>query len=349
MSNQSTVLILINWLQGNKEWSVRKVFENRFHKVDLLGVNMPTSASNRLQTILNEWPSYLKLAWLGFFQGKKYDVFIDYTCIAGLFLGIFYSLVPFINRPKIILLKFVYIERDNKLYGKLRYLFFRWGLTSVDLAICSSLAEAQRHPKYFNSDPKKFVFIPFGIDSSMVEQFRVTADAQGKYIFAAGFSNRDYPTFINAVSSVDMPVVVVAKKYNLDGCQIPPHVQVFYDISRQEYYDKLQNAAFVVIPINDPTVSAGQLLALEAMYFGKPVIATKTQGLIDYIEDGYSGLLVTPSNVESMRKAILELKNNPRRARNISATGQAVVKNKFNVENFANSLADYAIDVIDQN
>ena len=344
MNKQSTALILINWLQGQKEWPVRNVFDNRFNKVDLLEVNMPQKFSSRLQTILRVWPCYLKLAWRGFWQGKKYDVVIDYTCVAGLFLGIFYSLVPFINRPKIILLKFIYIQRYNKLYEGLRYLFWRWGLTSVDLVICHSRAEAERHPKYFNSDRKKFVFVPIGVDPSKVEQFRVTNTGE-KYILAAGYSNRDYPTFLSAVSSVEMPVVVIAKKYNLDGCKIPAHVQIFYDIYREEYYNKLQNAAFVVVPIDDPTVSAGQEVALEAMYFGKPVIATETQGLIDYIEDGYSGVLVTPGSVESMRKAILEFKNNPNRTQNISATGKAVVKSKFKVENFANSVADYAVDL----
>ncbi|NET58562.1 MAG: glycosyltransferase family 4 protein [Symploca sp. SIO2E6] len=348
MNKQSKALILISWLQGKKEWPFRKVFDNRFNKVDLLEVNMPTNFSSRLQTILRVWPCYFKLAWLGFLQGKRYDVFIDYTCVAGLFLGIFYSLFPFINRPKIILLKFIYIQRHNKFYEKLRYLFWRWGLTAVDLAICHSRAEAQRHSNYFHSERKKFVFVPIGVDPSKVEQFRVT-DPGEEYILAAGFSNRDYPTFLSAVSSIDMPVVIIAKKYNLDGCKITAHVQVFYDIYRQEYYTKLQNAAFVVVPIDDPTVSAGQLVALEAMYFGKPVIATKTQGLIDYIEDGCSGVLVTPGNVESMRKAILEFKNNPDHARNISATGEAIIKSKFNVENFANTVADYAVAVIEKN
>ncbi|NEP63054.1 MAG: glycosyltransferase family 4 protein [Symploca sp. SIO2G7] len=343
MNKQSTALILINWLQGNQEWSFRKAFDKRFKKVELLEVNMPTKFSSRLQAIIRVWPCYLKLAWLGFLQGKKYDVVIDNTCIAGLILGIFYSLVPFINRPKIILLKFIYIQRHNKLYERLRYIFWSWGLTSVDLVICYSLAESERYPNYFNSDQNKFVFVPFGVDPSKVEKFRVT-NAEEKYILAAGYSNRDYRTFLCAVSSVEMPVVVITKKYKLDGCKIPNHVQVFYDIYGEEYYHKLQNAAFVVVPTGDPTVSAGQLVALEAMYFGKPVIATKSQGIVDYIEDGCSGLLVAPGNVESMRKAILEFKNNPNRTRNIGVTGEAVVKSKFNVENFANSVADYAVN-----
>jgi hypothetical protein len=44
-----------------------------------------------------------------------------------------------------------------------------------------------------------------------------------------------------------------------------------------------------------------------------------------------------------MRKAILEFKEHPNRTRHIGATGKAVVESKFTMENFATSVADYAV------
>jgi glycosyltransferase involved in cell wall biosynthesis len=342
MNKQKTALILINWLQGKQEWTVQKSLCNKFQKVDLLEANMPASFATRLQKIIRVWPCYLKLGLLSFLKGKNYNVIIDYTCVAGLILGIFYRLFPLSNRPKIILLKFIYIQRPNKLYDRLRYLFWRLGIASVDLIVCYSRAEAERQPKHFNCDAKKFVFVPIGVEKDKFTKF-IATDAEEKYIFAAGYSNRDYGTFLSAVSGVDMPVVVIAKKYNLDSCEIPANVRVLNDVYGEEYYNTLQNAAFVVIPLADPTVSSGQEVALEAMYFGKAVIATESQGLIDYIEDGHSGVLVSPGDVDSMRKAILEFKEHPNRTCNIGATGKAVVESKFTMENFATSVADYAV------
>jgi len=342
MNKQKTALILINWLQGKQEWTVQKGLCNKFKKVDLLEVNMPASFATRLQKIIRIWPCYLKLGLLGFFNGKNYNVIIDYTCVSGLFLGILYRLFPVGNRPKLILLKFIYIQRTNKIYEKLRSWFWRFGIASVDLIVCYSRAEAERQPKHFNCDAKKFVFFPIGVEKDKFTKFIATA-AEEKYIFAAGYSNRDYGTFFSAVSGVDMPVVVIAKKYNLYSCEIPANVRVLYDVYGEDYYNTLQNAAFVVIPLADPTVSSGQEVALEAMYFGKAVIATESQGLIDYIEDGHSGVLVRQGDVDSMRKAILEFKEHPNRTRNIGATGKTVVKSKFTMENFATSLADYAV------
>jgi glycosyltransferase involved in cell wall biosynthesis len=342
MNKHSTALILINWLQGHQQWTFQNTLCERFKKVDLLESDMPSNFATQLEKILRVWPCYLKLGLLGLLRGQTYDVVIDYTCVAGLCLGIFYRLLPFINRPKIILLKFIYIQRPNKLYDRLRYLFWRLGIASVDLIVCYSRAEAERQPKHFNCDAKKFVFVPIGVEKDKFTKF-IATDAEEKYIFAAGYSNRDYGTFLSAVSGVDMPVVVIAKKYNLDSCEIPANVRVLNDVYGEEYYNTLQNAAFVVIPLADPTVSSGQEVALEAMYFGKAVIATESQGLIDYIEDGHSGVLVSPGDVDSMRKAILEFKEHPNRTCNIGATGKAVVESKFTMENFATSVADYAV------
>jgi hypothetical protein len=53
---------------------------------------------------------------------------------------------------------------------------------------------------------------------------------------------------------------------------------------------------------------------LEAMAFGKPVIACRGEGIEDVIEDGENGILVEPQDLESLIRAIEFLINNPQEA-----------------------------------
>lgn len=53
------------------------------------------------------------------------------------------------------------------------------------------------------------------------------------------------------------------------------------------------------------------IVALEAMYMGKPVIAARSGGLSDVIVDGETGLLVPPGDPQALRVAIQSLLANP--------------------------------------
>ena len=46
------------------------------------------------------------------------------------------------------------------------------------------------------------------------------------------------------------------------------------------------------------------IVALEAMAMGKPVIASNIGGLTDLVDDGTSGVLVAPGDVDALRSAL---------------------------------------------
>jgi glycosyltransferase involved in cell wall biosynthesis len=71
------------------------------------------------------------------------------------------------------------------------------------------------------------------------------------------------------------------------------------------------------------------LAAAEAMAVGRPVVASRVEGLAEVVEDGRTGLLVPSGNAEAFALAIGALLADPARARAMGEAGRARVCERF--------------------
>jgi glycosyltransferase involved in cell wall biosynthesis len=88
----------------------------------------------------------------------------------------------------------------------------------------------------------------------------------------------------------------------------------------------IEASAIVVVP------SMGEgfgMVALEAMERGRPVIAAAIGGLGELVQDGQTGRLVEPGEVEPLRRAIVELAGVPEVARRMGAAGRRRAEGQF--------------------
>lgn len=74
------------------------------------------------------------------------------------------------------------------------------------------------------------------------------------------------------------------------------------------------------------------LVALEAMAAGTPVIASEIGGLAEVVDDGRTGKLVPPGDVQALRVAIEELMQNKQRALELGRAGRAKVETEYTPE-----------------
>ncbi|HEX6723920.1 MAG TPA: glycosyltransferase [Gaiella sp.] len=98
----------------------------------------------------------------------------------------------------------------------------------------------------------------------------------------------------------------------------------------------LERAEVVVVP------SFGEgfgMVALEAMERGRPVIASDVGGLPEIVDDGRTGTLVPPGDVEALAAAIAELAGDPARAAEMGAAGRARALAEFSQERCTERIA----------
>ncbi|MCM2281807.1 MAG: glycosyltransferase [Bdellovibrionaceae bacterium] len=74
------------------------------------------------------------------------------------------------------------------------------------------------------------------------------------------------------------------------------------------------------------------LVALEAQALGKAIIASKTGGLIDVVEDNHSGLLVAPGSPEGIVRAVEQLLADPKKTLDMRRTAVERARTHFSLE-----------------
>ena len=94
----------------------------------------------------------------------------------------------------------------------------------------------------------------------------------------------------------------------------------------------LQAADVVVAPSKEGPEGwqEGQGLSIiEAMAIGKPVVATRSGGIVDTIEDGVTGLLVAPGDAPALAGAVRRLVDNPNLAEKIGCCASLAAHERF--------------------
>jgi glycosyltransferase involved in cell wall biosynthesis len=101
---------------------------------------------------------------------------------------------------------------------------------------------------------------------------------------------------------------------------------------------ELAEASVVVVPSLWPEPFG--LVGIEALAAGRPVVASATGGIADWLDDGVSGLLVAPGDAGALARALNELLADPDRQRKMGVAGRETVARSFTPTSHVRALLD---------
>jgi glycosyltransferase involved in cell wall biosynthesis len=181
-------------------------------------------------------------------------------------------------------------------------------------------------------------------------------------ISGVGAEMRDYPTLIEAMRGTELRCHIATdhmriphqlrllkdRRVPVDALSIPSDAKV--TIGRKtlpELRNLYARSRFVVVPLVPSDSDNGVTVILEAMAMGKPVICSRTQGQVDVIQDGVTGIYVPVGDPAALRAAMQSLWNDPKRAHAMGVRARAYIEQYHTLERFASSVraaAEAALD-----
>lgn len=307
-----------------------KVFLDRHFPYDTSRLNTPTVEARKVQ-----FPDFFS-RFLGriYHVGDMYAKSFKADVILGnrrttLMLGLLY----YIYKPKRVSLAGYEIIFNFKHNLRNKAVIFMWRIAvkKVDKLIVMSSSERQYLAKVFRAETDKIKTIPF-----YAEDADFIGPATDGYIFAAGRMERDFITLLQALQQTALKAVIVADESQQELLEPlkSDNVKIFYNIPKQQYLKLLEGARMVVVPLYKGAASRGQVVILEAMKYGKPVVCSNVAGTVDYIEDGKTGLLVEAENTSQMRGILERYYDNTEALNRLGKTAFETQRKQFSEEVF---------------
>jgi len=150
---------------------------------------------------------------------------------------------------------------------------------------------------------------------------------------------------IGAARSVEADFVICGDGRQLDAMRrlarrlgVADRVRFTGWLSADDLAAEFAQASIVAVPSVWPEPFG--LVGIEALAAGRPVVASLTGGVGDWLQDGVSGLCVEPGNVGALAQALNELLADPARQSAMGAAGRDAVATRFSPEKHVSALVE---------
>ncbi len=201
------------------------------HDVAVFSNKKPfSSGRTRLLSIYME---YARQAVHALLQRRGFDCYVFLEPQIGL-LYAFISRVLHLEPPTLILINF--IPREQKGMKWLIDAFYRFSLGRITALSVSSRGLMDKYKTRFRMTARQF-FIP-----DAIHFYRAEPCAEENFIFSGGYSHRDWPTLLDAASSLPgfkFIVCATRKDRNIFNQCHHDNVMIEYDVSTNQFYNVL--------------------------------------------------------------------------------------------------------------
>jgi glycosyltransferase involved in cell wall biosynthesis len=150
---------------------------------------------------------------------------------------------------------------------------------------------------------------------------------------------------IEAAREVDGEFVICGEGWELERLRasaarlgIADRVHFRGWLAPEELARELAEASVVVLPSVWPEPFG--LVGIEALSAGRPVVASATGGVEDWLDDGVSGLLAIPGDASDLAGKLTELLADPLRQGVMGQAGRRAVAERFSKSNHVEAILD---------
>lgn len=256
--------------------------------------------------ILRRLPSFVALAFEVVRLRREYDVVVSWSEKHTVAIA---ALLAFRRRrPRHMALMF-WISKPAV---RIPLRFFRGG---VDRIVTWSSVQRDVAVNRVGFRPADVLLVCHPVDQAFFVPYSTSTP---DILFSAGSTQRDFPTLIDAVEDMRLPlriaasIVVSLRRFRVsvtdarDLHDLPSHITIG-PMNWRELRDSYAAARVVVVPLLPSDMDAGVSVVLEAMSMGRPIIVTRTAGQIDVVRDGDTGIYVPPQDAVALKLAIERL------------------------------------------
>lgn len=124
------------------------------------------------------------------------------------------------------------------------------------------------------------------------------------------------------------------RKYRDELMMMGERLEISHKLEWRRFTDEVEleyKKADIILNFSES--ESFSLSCLEALYFGRPLIASDCGGPAEIIDHQKTGILVQNRNVEEMADAMLELATNKPLREKLGSTARITVKEKFSIQN----------------
>jgi glycosyltransferase involved in cell wall biosynthesis len=185
-----------------------------------------------------------------------------------------------------------------------------------DMVIVNGEKQPELVQKVYGIPANRVTYVPLGVRITALKWAKEQkAEEPGQVLFIGSarlHKGLEYLIRAQPLINRQVPharIVIASYGKELDRCK-----KVIEDPSKFEIHEGFmpgdmmsaffQKASLVALPY---LTAASSGILMTALVFSKPVVTTRIDGLMEYIEDGVTGLLVPPTNVEQLATAIIRL------------------------------------------
>ena len=243
------------------------------------------------------------------------------------------------NRPKI----FVHFHNIDRPRGRVALKLF--GLADkIDVFMACASPQTDFLRSYLAIPESRILLLLDQTDTKFFTPGPVSGDKKRQTVVSVGLEKRDYRLL--AAATADLDVDVKISGFSKDAKALS---QAFPDtmpenMTRQfyEWPDLVQlyrDADVIAVCLADNKYAAGVQGLLEAMACKRPVVITRTQGMVDYLAAPGIVTVVDVGDAAGLREAIVHLLKNPQEAESQAQRGYEKVVNQHSSEPYVDFLA----------